>query len=156
MQNQKKLEAWGDFFANGQLLYPFSDHTMQCCTRKPFWEAKREPQSCSASAFPYFEADAELGVIDSSLCSISISQGVKNGPAMLHGASGATRKGKKTLPYEKNHQFWKNIGHLFKNSLLKSESFAAGQLRGGKWHGEATYTTQVVQYDFSLSVCVLK
>ena len=23
-----------------------------------------EPQSCSASAFPYFEADAELGVID--------------------------------------------------------------------------------------------
>jgi len=36
-------------------------------------------------------------------------KGVKNGPAMLHGASGATRK---------------------------------GQLRGGKWHGEATYTTQ--------------
>ena len=22
----------------------------------------REPQSCSASAFPYFEADAEIGV----------------------------------------------------------------------------------------------
>ena len=35
---------------------------MQCCTRKPFWVAKPEPQSCSASAFPYFEADAEIGV----------------------------------------------------------------------------------------------
>jgi len=36
-------------------------------------------------------------------------KGVKNGPATLFGASGATRK---------------------------------GQLKGGKWHGEATYTTQ--------------
>ena len=42
-----------------------SDHTMQCCTRKPFWVfvAKPKHQSCSALAFPYFEADAELGVI---------------------------------------------------------------------------------------------
>ncbi len=37
-------------------------------------------------------------------------KGVKNGPAILYGVSGATRK---------------------------------GQLRGGKWHGEATYTAQV-------------
>ena len=37
---------------------------MQCCTRKPFWVAKPEPQSCSASAFPHFEADAEIGVYD--------------------------------------------------------------------------------------------
>ena len=59
----KILASCGDFFTNGQLLYPFSDHTMQCCTRKPFWVAKLEPQSCSASAFPYFEADAELGVV---------------------------------------------------------------------------------------------
>ena len=59
----KILASWGDFFDNGLLLYPVQDHTMQCCTRKPFWEAKREPQSFSASAFPYFEADAELGVI---------------------------------------------------------------------------------------------
>ena len=36
---------------------------MQCCTRKPFWVAKPEPQICSASAFPYFEANAELGVV---------------------------------------------------------------------------------------------
>ena len=35
---------------------------------------------------------------------------MKIGPAMLYGASGATRK---------------------------------GTLKGGKWHGEATYTTQV-------------
>jgi hypothetical protein len=38
-------------------------------------------------------------------------KGVKNGPAMLYGVSGATRK---------------------------------GQLRNGKWHGEATYTAQVM------------
>ena len=37
-------------------------------------------------------------------------KGVKNGPAILYGVSGATRK---------------------------------GQLRNGKWHGEATYTAQV-------------
>ena len=37
---------------------------MQCCTRKPFWVAKPEPQSCSSSAFPHFEADAEIGVYD--------------------------------------------------------------------------------------------
>jgi hypothetical protein len=37
-------------------------------------------------------------------------RGVKNGPAILYGVSGATRK---------------------------------GQLRGGKWHGEAIYTAQV-------------
>ena len=36
---------------------------------------------------------------------------MKNGAAMLYGASGATRK---------------------------------GTLKGGKWHGEATYTTQVL------------
>ena len=60
----KILASWGDFFDNGLLLYPVQDHTMQCCTRKPFWVAKLEPQSCSASAFPYFEADAELGVDD--------------------------------------------------------------------------------------------
>ena len=59
----KILVSWGDFFDNGLLLYPVQDHTMQCCTRKPFWVAKLEPQSCSASAFPYFEADAELGVL---------------------------------------------------------------------------------------------
>ena len=58
----KILVSWGDFFDNGLLLCPVQDHTMQCCTRKPFWVAKLEPQSCSASAFPYFEADAELGV----------------------------------------------------------------------------------------------
>ena len=33
------------------------------CTWKPFSVAKPEPQSCSASAFPYFEAKAEIGVI---------------------------------------------------------------------------------------------
>ena len=60
----KILVSWGDFFDNGLLLYPVQDHTMQCCTRKPFWVAKLEPQSCSASSFPYFEADAELGVVD--------------------------------------------------------------------------------------------
>ena len=38
-------------------------------------------------------------------------KGVKNGPALLTGLSGATRK---------------------------------GQLRNGKWHGEATYSAQVV------------
>ena len=59
----KILASWGDFFDNGLLIYPFSDHTIQCCTQKPFWVAKLEPRSCSASAFPYFEADAELGVI---------------------------------------------------------------------------------------------
>ena len=59
----KILASWGDFFDNGLLIYPFSGHTMQCCTRKPFLVAKLEPQSCSASAFPYFEADAELGVL---------------------------------------------------------------------------------------------
>ena len=59
----KILVSWGDFFDNGLLLYPVQDHTMQCCTRKPFWVAKPEPQSCSASAFPYFEANAELGVV---------------------------------------------------------------------------------------------
>ena len=37
-------------------------------------------------------------------------KGVKNGPAVLYGVSGATRK---------------------------------GQLRQGKWHGEAKYTAQV-------------
>ena len=58
----KILASWGDFFDNGLLIYPFSDHTIQCCTQKPFWVAKLEPRSCSASAFPYFEADAELGV----------------------------------------------------------------------------------------------
>ena len=60
----KILACWVDFFANGLLIYSVSDHTMQCCTRKPFWVAKPKPQSCYASAFPYFEADAELGVID--------------------------------------------------------------------------------------------
>ena len=59
----KILVSWGDFFDNGLLLYPVQDHTMQCCTRKPFWVAKPKPRSCSASAFPYFEADAELGVV---------------------------------------------------------------------------------------------
>ena len=59
----KILASWGDFFDNGLLLYPVQDHTMQCCTRKPFWVAKPEPQSCSASASPYFKADAELGVM---------------------------------------------------------------------------------------------
>ena len=63
----KILASWGDFFDNGLLIYPFSDHTIQCCTQKPFWVAKLEPRSCSASAFPYFEADAELGVIKSLL-----------------------------------------------------------------------------------------
>ena len=29
---------------------------------KPFRVAKAEPRSCSASAFPYFEVDAEIGV----------------------------------------------------------------------------------------------
>ena len=43
---------------------------MQCCTRKPFWVAKPEPQSCSSSAFPHFEADAEIGVYDLSKWSI--------------------------------------------------------------------------------------
>ena len=56
------LASWRDFFDNGLLLYSVSDHTTQCCTQKPFWVAKPEPQSFSASAFPYFEADAELGV----------------------------------------------------------------------------------------------
>ena len=32
------------------------------CTWKPFWVAKPKPQNCSASAFPYFEAE-EIGVI---------------------------------------------------------------------------------------------
>ena len=69
--------------------------------------------------------------------------------------AGQHEKVKKHCLMKKKSPILKNIGHLFKNSLLKSESFAAGQLRGGKWHGEATYTTQVVQYDFSLIVCVL-
>ena len=59
----KILASWGDFFDNGLLPHPVSDHTMQCCTRKPFIVAKPEPQSCSASAFPYFAAKAEIGVI---------------------------------------------------------------------------------------------
>ena len=69
--------------------------------------------------------------------------------------AGQHEKVQKHCLAKKITNFEKNIGHLFKNSLLRSESFAAGQLRGGKWHGEATYTTQVVQHDFSLIVCVL-
>ena len=48
-------------------------------------------------------------------------QGVKIGPAMLYGASGATRK---------------------------------GTLKGGKWHGEATYTTQVNDHMINSSYSV--
>ena len=33
----KILASWGDFFDNGLMIYPFSDHTMQCCTQKPMW-----------------------------------------------------------------------------------------------------------------------
>ena len=36
----KLLDSWGDFFDNDLLLYPVSDHTMQCCTRKPNWSLK--------------------------------------------------------------------------------------------------------------------
>ena len=57
------LASWVDFFDIGLLLYPLPHHTLQCCTRKSFWVTGPESQSCSASAFPYFEADAENGVI---------------------------------------------------------------------------------------------
>ena len=70
---------------------------------------------------------------------LSQIQGVKNGPAMLHGASGATRKGESLGK-------WRN---LFLNQI-------SGQLRGGKWHGEATYTTQVQIQMCSLSKLSLK
>ena len=60
--------AFSSYFSIYMIIlasYPVLDHTMQCCNRKPFWVVKAEPQSCSASDFPYFEADAELGVLHS-------------------------------------------------------------------------------------------
>ena len=77
---------------------------------------------------------------------------------MLYGASGATRKGKDALIKSSKYVYsqinWtmcKYANENIKSNLCMdgngTHSFhffaLTGQLRGGKWHGEATYTTQV-------------
>ena len=57
------LASWVDFFDIGLLLYPLPITPCNAALENHFEWPEPESKSCSASAFPYFEADTELGVL---------------------------------------------------------------------------------------------